>query len=482
MKLRRIAALVLAGMTVTNLAACSSGSAKSGKAVTEAAAETAKTESAAETTASENSAAGVFAGVEKEETNLSGELIYWSAFTGGSGEWDQSRVDLFNKMYADKGIHVTRQQIEGAGIKNGALMSAVASGTNAPDLIISDAPIDVYSFAVEGAFMAVDDLLPKVGIDPDSFFGGLDDLIKVDGKTYLIPQDANVHLLYYNKKLVREAGLDPEAPPTTIEELNNWAEALSIPDGNGGFKQLGLIPWIGDGGDTSGDAFHIPFVFGTNVYDPAANKLNLTEDKMINYFEWIKGYSEKYSPTIQEWGTSAGGVFDPSCPFYTEKVAMYFCGNWMANAIKLTVGDAIEWGVTAVPAPDYGRAKATTLGANPFAIVEGSSNAELAAFFIKFCISPAIQEDNFAQWRSIPCSDSAFDGVSLTKNGDAMYALEREIANNPENGVPAMCSVSTELADQFQKARQEIIFNGADITSTLQALQDRMQSALDSAN
>ncbi|MDU4977665.1 MAG: extracellular solute-binding protein, partial [Hungatella hathewayi] len=353
---------------------------------------------------------------------------------------------------------------------------------NAPELIISDSPIDVYSFAVEGAFMAVDDLLPKVGIDPDSFFDGLDDLIKVDGKTYLVPQDANVHLLYYNKKLAREADLDPEAPPTTLEELDAWADALSIPDDKGGFKQLGLIPWIGDGGDTSGDAFHIPFVFGTNVYDPATNKLNLTEDKMIQYFEWIKGYSEKYAPTIQEWGTSAGGVFDPSCPFYTEKVAMYFCGNWMANAIKLTVGDAIEWGVTAVPAPDYGRAKATTLGANPFAIIEGSENAELAAFFIKFCISPAIQEDNFAQWRSIPCSDAAFDGVSLTKNGDAMYALEREIANNPENGVPAMCSVSTELADQFQKARQEIVFNGADITSTLQALQERMQATLDSAN
>ena len=403
MKLRKIAALALAGITAANLAACSSGTTPSGTEAAKAT-EATKTEAAAETTASENSAAGTFAGIEKEETDLTGELVYWSAFTGGSGEWDQSRVDLFNEMYADNGIHVTRQQIEGAGIKNGALMSAVASGTNAPDLIISDSPIDVYSFAVEGAFMAVDDLLPKVGIDPDSFFDGLDDLIKVDGKTYLVPQDANVHLLYYNKKLAREADLDPEAPPTTLEELDAWADALSIPDDKGGFKQLGLIPWIGDGGDTSGDAFHIPFVFGTNVYDPATNKLNLTEDKMIQYFEWIKGYSEKYAPTIQEWGTSAGGVFDPSCPFYTEKVAMYFCGNWMANAIKLTVGDAIEWGVTAVPAPDYGRAKATTLGANPFAIIEGSENAELAAFFIKFCISPAIQEDNSEQGMDLHCA------------------------------------------------------------------------------
>ncbi|MCQ4727628.1 hypothetical protein NE664_13400, partial [Anaerotignum faecicola] len=150
MKLRKIAALALAGITAANLAACSSGTTPSGTEAAKAT-EAAKTEAAAETTASENSAAGTFAGIEKEETDLTGELVYWSAFTGGSGEWDQSRVDLFNEMYADNGIHVTRQQIEGAGIKNGALMSAVASGTNAPDLIISDSPIDVYSFAVEGA-------------------------------------------------------------------------------------------------------------------------------------------------------------------------------------------------------------------------------------------------------------------------------------------------------------------------------------------
>ena len=40
-----------------------------------------------------------------------------------------------------------------------------------------------------------------------------------------------------------------------------------------------------------------------------------------------------------------------------------------------------------------------------------------------------------------------------------MYALERKIANSPENGIPALCSVSAELSNQFIALRQNMIYN-----------------------
>ena len=43
-------------------------------------------------------------GLEIEDTDLTGEFSYWSAFTGDSAVWEQSRVDAFNELYADKGI------------------------------------------------------------------------------------------------------------------------------------------------------------------------------------------------------------------------------------------------------------------------------------------------------------------------------------------------------------------------------------------
>lgn len=100
--------------------------------------------------------------------------------------------------------------------------------------------------------------------------------------------------------------------------------------------------------------------------------------------------------------------------------------------------------------------------------------------FIKFAQQGSINEDNFSVWRSIPCIDEAFDDVSLTKNGDEMYAMEREIANSPENGIPALCSVSAELSNQFVALRQNLIYNpDLDAKEQLQILQDQMQASMD---
>lgn len=479
MKLKLISLFLVAVMVVTGFVGCGGNNAPA-NTQQPVATDSPEAQPGPDNTTDSPSDAGVksFEGLQKEETDLSGELVFWSGFTGGSGEWDQSRVDMFNEMYSENGIHVTRVQKEGAGLRDGSLMAALGTST-VPDLIISDQPLEAYAFAKAGVFMPVDDVLPKVGINTGDFFPGLNDLNVIDGNMYLIPQDANVHLLYYNKELVRDAiargfDLDVDKGPQNLDELDYWAEALSIQNDDGTWKQLGLVPWIGDGLD----AFHIPFVFGASVYDTKTNELILTEEPMMKFLEWTQGYANKYAPTILNYGVGSGGVFDPSCPFYTGEVAMYFCGNWAQNAIKLTMETPMDWGVCAVPAPSYGRAKATTFGANPFAILNSCKNPELAAFFIKFLISPVIQEDNFSQWMSIPCSDAAFEEVSLTKNGNEMYALEREIANNPLNGFPGLCAISNELNDEFQTARQKIV-DGADIKTTIEDLQKRMQTALD---
>jgi len=38
---------------------------------------------------------------------------------------------------------------------------------------------------------------------------------------YASPCDTDAHVLYYNKKLFKEAGLDPNKPPRTISELDD---------------------------------------------------------------------------------------------------------------------------------------------------------------------------------------------------------------------------------------------------------------------
>ena len=174
-------------------------------------------------------------------------------------------------------------------------------------------------------------------------------------------------------------------------------------------------------------------------------------------------------------------MFSPDHPFMTGKVGMTITGNWFSEALKEYAPD-VPYEVCAVPVPEGGRANSTTFGTNVFAIPAGTDpdKAQLAALFIKFAEQGSINEDNFSVWRSIPVIDAAFDDVSLTKNGDEMYALDRKIANSPENGIPALCSVSAELSNQFIALRQNMIYNpDADAKAALQTLQDQMQATMD---
>lgn len=58
--------------------------------------------------------------------------------------------------------------------------------------------------------------------------------------------DGTSRALYYNKDHFAAAGLDPENPPKTIEELTEVAKKLTLRDGNR-VTQFGLIPWMGEG-------------------------------------------------------------------------------------------------------------------------------------------------------------------------------------------------------------------------------------------
>lgn len=417
-------------------------------------------------------------GLEAEDTDLTGEFTYWSAFTGDSQVWDQSRVDAFNELYKDKGIKCNVQFVpDGAGINNGKLLSAIAGG-QAPDLIICDNATAAYSYAANGSFEKLQPYLDEVNLNVDNFFEGCKDVIYYKDEAYLIPQDTNVMMLYYNPDIAKEAGLDPENPPKTLDELDQWAEAMTVQEEDGSYSRFGLIPWL----DLKDDAFTLPWFFGADVYDAETEKLNLTSPEVVACMEWLQGYGEKYDPEkIQSFTSGLGGMFSPDHAFMTGKVGMTITGNWFSNALRVYAPD-VNYKACAVPVPEGGRANSTTFQTNVFAIPKGAENPELASLFIKFCMSGAVNEDNFAQWRSIPTSDAEFDNVSLTKEGDEMYLMERELANSPENGIPALCSCSAELSKAFVTFREGVIYgNITDIEGELQKLQDKYQAEINKA-
>jgi multiple sugar transport system substrate-binding protein len=410
----------------------------------------------------------------EELEKATGDMLYWSSFGGDSLIWENWRVGEFTKTYPN--IRVDVQSVpESAGMTNGKLLAAIAGG-NPPDVLVADNFVAAYGFAGQGAFEPWDPYLEAIGLSFNDFLPGFRDLMQYDGKTYLLPQDSNVIMLYINTDMIKAAGLDINKYPTNLVELAEWSEKLTVRDASGRITRYGFIPWLDYPGESPTTW---PFMFGADIYNTATGKLELTDPRIVASFQWMREWAQKYDPVaIRGFTQSAGGFFSPDHLFFQDKLAMTVTGNWVTNAIRI-YAPQVNYTVVPIPVPPGGRERSTPLGSNVFAIPRGSKRPDLAALFFKFTQKAEINADNFDNWRSIPCIDRLFDDVSWTKKNDPIYKLERELANSSKSGHPALCSVAAELQQSLIALLDNVIYNNRDPLPLLQDLQTRLQAELD---
>lgn len=400
-------------------------------------------------------------------------ITYWYPWGGDSETWDLWRIGVFEETYPDIKVNAVYVPEDG-GLANGKLLAAIA-GNNAPDVVISNNAALSYSYAAQGALEPLDEALAKAGFKESDLLAAFSSIMKYKGTTYLFPHDSNVNLLYYNTDLFREAGLDPDKPPVSIEELDAYAEKLTKISPSGQIVQMGMVPWL-DAGD---DSFIWGYMFGGKFYDASTNTLTLDTEPLRATYNWMRSYAKKYNPErIQAFSKGFGGAFSPDHPFFNGKVAMTVNGNWFTNALRL-YAPQVNYKVAAIPAPPTGRQNASTFGTNVFLVPKGTKHLDAVVKFMLFASKPEISADNINTWRSLSAWKEETPAVKWYENGDSIYKLELEIANNPESGHPALTSVSTELSDNLRLLRDNVIYNDVDPSPLLKELQTRLQKELD---
>ena len=109
-----------------------------------------------------------------------------------------------------------------------AIQTAIQGG-NAPDLFVSLAT-QRFTMADTKMAMPLDDLIaadPEGQAFVDDFIDGFMLDSYVDGSIYSIPFQRSTMVMFYNKDAFEEVGLDPEAPPTTWDEMVEYAQKLT---------------------------------------------------------------------------------------------------------------------------------------------------------------------------------------------------------------------------------------------------------------
>ena len=218
-------------------------------------------------------------------------------------------------------------------------VSNMAGGGEYVDLIFGE--IDWMPNLVDsGIVCPITDIMSQEYID--DFYSNVLEAHSIDGQIYALPLYVGPYILYINKDLFEQAGLDAENPPTTYDEMLICAEKLSkIKDSEGNpiyaFGQATASVPVSGASLTS-----MVFNFGGQVLDENG-KLSVDNDGFKEAFEMLKLLDEKgYNPQNAK-------LKDLRNLFALGRLAMYYDQSWGFAGIKPINPEAESFTVTAKP-------------------------------------------------------------------------------------------------------------------------------------
>ncbi len=164
----------------------------------------------------------------KKETQSGGasdgkqNITFWGSWSGSQVDQLNQLIEKYNK--SQDSYKVTYKVQDNVEKK---LLTGMAGG-EIPDVILWDR-VNTGMYAKKNALLDLDELIKKDKVDLNEFYEETVKEMSYDGKQYGIPLLVDNRSLFYNKKLLKEAGV---TPPKTWAELLNVAEKTTKWDGN----------------------------------------------------------------------------------------------------------------------------------------------------------------------------------------------------------------------------------------------------------
>ncbi len=223
LKFKRTLALIVAVvMMVGTAASCQNSSSSSSGSGSSAAGS-----SAGSSSDSEESGDLTESGHQKMSGyDLSGVTIdFWNFITGEDNAILTRWIDKYNEENP-YGVTIHQDSIDGQ-VLDQKLPVALASETG-PQLALCG--VSLAAFADQGLYLDISDVFDYTDLEPEDFNDGILDLLKYEDGLYGLPFYIGVTYMFWNKDLYRQAGLDPEVPPKTWDELYENAKKISALD------------------------------------------------------------------------------------------------------------------------------------------------------------------------------------------------------------------------------------------------------------
>jgi len=251
----------------------------------------------------------------------------------------------------------------------GELMSRtlqMAAVHRPPAIAILDNP-DVLRVARSGILKDISADVGKLAVWKDLYPGPKSAVVSGD-KTFGVPIGSNSLAIFYNRKLLTDAGVQP---PKTWEQLTDVAaKTKKSPVYGIAFSAVNTeeATWQWE-----------PFLWsnGGTLENLDSENAKVALQLWIN---WIQnGVASK---DVVNWNQG-----DVANQFISGQAAMMVMGPWMLDAVKKA---QVDFGVTPIPVPTEGAKPVVPLGGEVWCVLKGDPKVEAAAIkFITFTQEPA---------------------------------------------------------------------------------------------
>jgi len=250
----------------------------------------------------------------------------------------------------------------------------------------------------------------------DNFFPFVRKGVLFNEKYFAVPVAVSTRGLFWNKKLFREAGLDPDSPPKTLDELLNFAKILSKYDKQGNLilSGLGLMPsnqghsWIREA---------LIRQFGATPYSDDNKRVTYNTPQGIEALKW---YTDRI--IIDNVG-APGFISDDVAGFRNQLIAMHIDGSQRVAIFNNIEG--LEWGVTELPAHNGVKSNYASFWANSISAGVQGDKLDASIKFIKFLASADVQVKWLEKVGELPASpQTAMLFINLPNVGEFLKGLE----------------------------------------------------------
>ncbi|WP_336853625.1 ABC transporter substrate-binding protein [Sinomonas albida] len=324
--------------------------------------------------------------------------ITFSSYTygvqGAAGTGTQKLLDAFAAAHPE--VKVVPQSIPTADVLTKAKTDTAAG--NPPDVV----QIGYSKLAEAFQTLPVQSLEQIAGNEWKDHVSGINQALvntgKKDGQVAALPFTVSIPTLFYNADLFRKAGLDPNRPPTSIDEVRTDAAAITASGHKGAY--FGVV-----------DSGKSDYLTQSVIDSAGGSTVGADGSVTVDSPEAVRGLSSVQSLT-RDGLQPAVGLDDATASFSSGDLGMFVVSTAVAGSLQKAAAGKFDLRSAAFPSFGAGKAAPTFSGAGLIVLSQDQAKQKAAWEFVKFLTSA--------------------DGYSIVTKNIGYLPLRADLADDPK--------------------------------------------------